>query len=58
MRSAGRLPPPTLTSPTPPNCEIFCAMRVSARSASWVSFIVAEVSAKVRIGASAGFTLA
>src|SRR5262252_7554092 len=58
MRTAGRCPPLMLTRPTPGNCEIFCARRVSARSSTWVSGIVLEVNAKVRIGASAGLTLA
>jgi hypothetical protein len=58
MRTAGRWPPLILTSPTPLNCEIFCTRRVSARSSTWVSGIVFEVSARVRIGASAGLTLA
>ena len=31
-RTAGRCPPLMLTRPTPGSCEIFCAMRVSARS--------------------------
>ena len=53
-----RWPPPMLTSPTPGNCEIFCASRVSARSSTAVSGNVFEVSASVRIGASAGLTLA
>ena len=30
MRTAGRWPPLMLTRPTPGNCEIFCASRVSA----------------------------
>jgi hypothetical protein len=58
MRTAGRWPPLMLTRPTPGCCEIFCASRVSARSSTWVSGIVFEVSARVRIGASAGLTLA
>ena len=36
MRTAGRWPPLMLTRPTPGSCEIFCAMRVSARSCSLV----------------------
>src|SRR5262249_59555966 len=51
-------PPLMLTRPTPGNCEIFCASRVSARSSTWINGSVFEVSAKVRIGASAGLTLA
>ena len=57
MRTAGRWPPLMLTSPTPGSCEIFCAMRVSARSSSFGSGSVCEVSASVMIGVSAGLTL-
>src|SRR5579871_2802741 len=46
-----------LTNPTPDNCEIFCARRVSARSSTLVNGSVFEVSAKVMIGASAGLIL-
>jgi hypothetical protein len=46
-----------LTSPTPGSCEIFWASRVSARSSMRGSGSVVDVSASVRIGASAGFTL-
>ena len=35
-----------------------CAIMVSARSESWRSGMVGEVSARVTMGASAGFTLA
>ena len=58
MRTAGRWPPLMLTTPTPLICEIFCAMRVSARSSTSVSGITLEVSPRVRTGASAGLTLA
>ena len=44
--------------PTPGTCEIFCATRVSARSSTCVSGTALELSASVRIGASAGLTLA
>ncbi len=57
MRTAGFCPPLMLTSPTPGSCEIFCASRVSARSSTLVSGSVLEVSASVRIGASAGLVL-
>ena len=57
MRTAGRWPPLMLTRPTPGSCEIFCAIRVSARSSSLGSGSVCDVSANVRIGVSAGFTL-
>ena len=58
MRTAGRWPPLMLTRPTPGSWEIFCASLVSARSSTWVSGSVFEVSASVMIGASAGLTLA
>ena len=57
IRTAGFCPPLMLTSPTPGSCEIFCASRVSARSSTCDSGIVLEVSASVRIGASAGLVL-
>ena len=56
-RTAGRWPPEMLTRPTPESCEIFCAMRVSDRSTSWVMGSVREDTARVMTGASAGFTL-
>ena len=46
-----------LTSPTPESSEIFWASRVSARSSTCGSGSVADVRPRVRIGASAGFTL-
>ena len=45
------------TSPTPGSWEIFCASAVSARSSTFESGNVSEVSASVRMGESAGFTL-
>ena len=57
MRTAGFWPPLMLTSPTPGNCEIFCANRVSAKSSTCASGNVLEVSANVRMGASAGLDL-
>ena len=57
MRTAGRWPPLILTSPTPGSCEIFCAIRVSARSSSFGSGSVCDDSASVMIGVSAGLTL-
>ena len=57
MRTAGRCPPLMLTSPTPVCCEIFCASRVSARSSTRGRGSESEVSASVRIGASAGLLL-
>ena len=47
-----------LTRPMPGSCEIFWARRVSASSWTCGSGSVFEVSASVRIGASAGLTLA
>src|SRR5215510_11901426 len=55
--TAGFCPPLMLTRPTPGNCEIFCASRVSARSCTLDKGIVLDVSARVRIGASAGLVL-
>ena len=57
MRTAGFWPPLILTKPTPESWEIFCASRVSARSSTLESGNVFEVSARVRIGASAGLIL-
>jgi hypothetical protein len=57
MRTAGRWPPLTDTSPTPETSAIFCASRVSARSSTSGSGSVFDESARVRMGASAGFTL-
>ena len=57
MRTAGFWPPQMLTRPTPGNCEILGARRVSARSSTFDSGSVSEVSARVRIGASAGLVL-
>ena len=57
MRTAGRWPPVTLTSPTPLICESFCATRTSIRSLTWCSGSVGEVTANVMTGASAGLTL-
>src|SRR5258707_12955839 len=57
MRTAGFWPPLMLTSPTPGNCEIFCASRVSAKSSTCARGKVFDVSARVRMGASAGLDL-
>ena len=56
-RTAGFWPPLMLTRPTPDSCEIFCAKRVSAKSSTFESGMLSEVSASVRIGASAGLVL-
>ena len=57
MRTAGFCPPPIETKPTPGSWEIFWARVVSARSSTLESGSVSEVRPRVRIGASAGFTL-
>ena len=57
MRTAGFWPPLMLTRPTPGNCDIFGANLVSARSSTFESGSSFEVSARVRIGVSAGFVL-
>jgi len=46
-----------VTNPTPGNCEIFCASRVSAKSSTCSSGKIFDVSASVRMGASAGLDL-
>jgi hypothetical protein len=56
-RTAGSEAPPTVTWPTPSAWEIFCARRVDAASYIWPRSSVSEVSARIMIGASAGFTL-
>jgi hypothetical protein len=55
-RTAGCCPPPTKTWPTPGTCEIFCASTLFAVSKTCASVIVGEVSERMRMGASAGFT--
>src|SRR2546427_4174324 len=57
MRMAGRWPPPRLTRPTPGASESFAARRVSTRSSTLVSGRVGELTARERMGASAGLTL-
>ena len=57
MRTAGFWPPLIETMPTPLSCEIFCASVVSAKSSILESGRLSDVSASVRIGASAGLTL-
>ena len=56
-RTAGFWPPLMLTKPTPGNCEIFGANRVSARSSTLESGSSFELKASVRMGASAGLLL-
>ena len=58
MRTAGPLAAADADQADAGSCEIFCASRVSPRSSTSVSGIVLEVTASVRIGASAGLTLA
>ena len=57
-RTAGRWPPPIDTSPTPETSDSFCASRVSTKSSMVGSGRVSELTASVRIGASAGLTFA
>jgi len=57
MRTAGFCPPLMLTRPTPGNCDILGARRVSARSSTLESGRSVEVKASVRIGVSAGLVL-
>ena len=56
-RTAGSELPPTLTWPTPAICDSFCAMIVDAASYICPCVIVSDVSVRIMIGASAGFTL-
>jgi hypothetical protein len=56
-RTAGRELPPTLTSPTPPICAIFCASTVEAMSYSAPCGRFGDDSASARIGDCDGLTL-
>ena len=56
-RTAGRIPPSTVTRPTPVIWLSFGCSSVSAASLISAIGIVSEVRARLRIGASAGFTL-
>ena len=56
-RTAGRELPPTLTSPMPCTCSSFCASTVDAQSYIWPRVSAWEVSPRIMMGASAGFTL-
>jgi len=49
--------PSIVTSPTPVTWLSFCASTVSARSLTFSSGSVSEVTWRVRIGVSAGLTL-
>ena len=57
IRTAGFWPPEMETRPTPGSCEILGARRVSARSSTFDSGMVLEVSARVTMGVSAGLVL-
>ena len=57
-RTAGRCPPARVTRPTPLIWLIFSARRVLTMFCTSVSGRLAELMARVRMGASAGFTLA
>ncbi len=54
-RTAGRELPQTSTCPTPSICESFCASTESAKSYICGRPTRSELSANIRIGASAGF---
>ena len=56
-RTAGSAPPPTSTWPTPRICESDWAITVEAASYIWPLLSDDEVSARIMIGESAGFTL-
>ena len=57
MRTAGSALPPTVTCPTPSTWDSRCARMVDAASYICPRDSVGEVSARMTIGASAGFTL-
>ena len=57
MRTPGSALPPTTTWPTPRICDSFCAMMVEAASYMSPLSSILEVSAIMKIGASAGLTL-
>src|SRR3954469_8086454 len=56
-RTEGRELPPTTTCPTPVTCASFCAITVDAASYIAAFLYVSDVSASMKIGESAGFTL-
>ena len=56
-RTAGSALPPTNTWPTPSTCESFCCRIDAAASYMRAVSTVSEVSARMRMGASAGLTL-
>ncbi len=56
-RTAGFCPPLMVTRPTPETCEIFCARMESAASSTLSSGSISELTARVRMGVSAGLDL-
>ena len=56
-RTAGSAPPLTVACPTPSTCESFCASTVEAASYICPRVSALDVSAKIMMGESAGFTL-
>ena len=56
-RTDGSALPPTITCPTPLICDSFCAMMVEAASYICALSSTLEVSATIKMGESAGFTL-
>src|SRR3984957_634580 len=57
MRTLGSELPPTVTCPTPVICDSFCARIVDAASYICPRVKDGDVSASMKIGESAGFTL-
>src|SRR6266850_2782809 len=57
IRTPGNALPPTVTWPTPLTCDNFCAMIVEAASYIWPLVRMSDVSASMKMGESAGFTL-
>lgn len=56
-RTAGNAPPLMEAWPTPSTCESFCAMTVEAASYICPRVSELDVSARIMMGESAGFTL-
>ena len=56
-RTAGSVPPPSSTSPTPGTCAIFCCSRLDTASYTCPGVLVLDVSAKIITGAAAGLAL-
>ena len=57
MRTAGKAPPPMLTWPMPCTCAKLCASTVEAASYICPRESESDVSDRIMMGASAGFTL-